>query len=105
MIRGKEAKTLFGCDFVVKLSTNRRKVRLLQITDTQIIDAQQRRTPDRLRQDEIIAWSSDKFNKNFGNHLKSLITQANPDLIFITGDMVYGSFDDSGKTFSWFCNF
>lgn len=105
MIRGKEAKTLFGCDFVVKLSTNRRKVRLLQITDTQIIDAQQRRTPDRLRQDEIIAWSSDKFNENFGNHLKSLITQANPDLIFITGDMVYGSFDDSGKTFSWFCNF
>ena len=105
MIRGKEAKTLFGCDFVVKLSTNRRKVRLLQITDTQIIDAQQRRTPDRLRQDEIIAWSSDKFNENFGNHLKSLITQANPDLIFITGDMVYGSFDDSGKTFSWLCNF
>ena len=82
-MRGKEARTLFGCDFVVKLSAVRRKVRLLQITDTQIIDAEQRRPPDRLRQDEIIAWSSDKFEENFGNHLKSLVTQANPNLIFI----------------------
>lgn len=77
-MRGKEARTIFGCDFVVKLPANRKndKIKLLQITDTQIIDAQQRRTPDRLRQDEIIAWSSNKFNENFGDHLKSLTAQS-----------------------------
>jgi hypothetical protein len=31
------------------------------------------------------------------------VAQARPDLIFITGDIIYGSFDDSGRTFDWFC--
>ena len=44
----------------------------------QIIDAEQRRTPDRLREDEIIAWSPDRFDGNFGNHVKSLIAQSKP---------------------------
>ena len=107
LIRNKEAKTLFGCDFVVKLPENNKneKIKLLQITDMQIIDSEQRRTSDRLRKDEINAWSPDKFDANFGNHLKSLVSQSRPDMIFITGDMVYGSFDDSGKTFERFCDF
>ena len=107
LIRNKEAKTLFGCDFVVKLPENNKneKIKLLQITDMQIIDAEQRRTADRLRKDEINAWSPEKIEENFANHLKSLVTQSKPDLIFITGDMVYGSFDDSGRVFEWFRNF
>lgn len=107
IIKNETAKTLFGCDFIVKFSEDRKngKIKLLQLTDMQIIDAEQKRTPDRLRKDEMIAWSPDKFDENFGNHVKSLIAQSRPDLIFITGDMVYGSFDDSGKTFEWFCDF
>ena len=107
LIRSKEAKTLFGCDFVVKSPENNKneKIKLLQITDMQIIDSEQRRTSDRLRKDEINAWSPDKFDANFGNHLKSLVSQSRPDMIFITGDMVYGSFDDSGRTFERFCDF
>lgn len=107
IIRGNEAKTLFGCDVVVSLSEKRKndKIKLLQLTDMQIIDAEQRRTPDRIRPDEIEAWSPDKFESNFGNHVKSLVSQSKPDLIFITGDMIYGSFDDSGRTFEYFCNF
>ena len=106
LLRNSKAER-FGCDFVVMLSKNmyNDKIRLLQITDMQIIDAEQRRTSDRLRKDEIIAWAPDKFDENFGNHLKSLVVQSRPDLIFITGDMVYGSFDDSGRTFEWFCSF
>lgn len=101
------AKSIYGCDSVVIFSDKKRdsKLKLLQITDTQVIDSQQLRTPDRLGKAEIAAWGPDKIYANFGNHLKSLIAQANPDIIFITGDMVYGSFDDSGKIFTWFCEF
>ena len=100
-------KDTFGCDFVLSLPENRKntKIKLLQLTDMQVIDASQRRTPDRLRIDEIKAWSPDKFDANFGDHARSLITQTRPDMIFITGDMVYGSFDDKGTTFEWFCDF
>lgn len=107
IIRGNDAKSLFGCDVVLKLPESKKneKIKILQITDIQIIDSEQMRTPDRLRKDEINAWSPDKFDENFGNHLKSLIAQSRPDMIFITGDMVYGSFDDSGRIFERFCNF
>ena len=71
----------------------------------QIIDAEQRRYPDRLRIDEIRAWSPDRFDENFGDHVRSLVASTSPDLIFITGDIIYGSFDDAGTTFEWFCNF
>lgn len=46
-----------SCDFVLELDVKRKNddIRFLQLTDMQIIDASQRRTPDRLRQDEINA--------------------------------------------------
>jgi len=96
-----------GCDFVVQLGDTKKdkKIRLLQITDMQLIDSMQRRTFDRLRIDEINAWMPDNFDKQCGNQIRSLIAQTKPDLIFITGDMVYGSFDDEGSTFEWFCAF
>lgn len=102
------ANKLFrGCDFVIQLGKNRQgtPIKLLQITDMQIIDATQRRSPERLRDDEIIAWHPDNFMAQCGNHIASLITQTKPDLIFITGDIVYGSFDDKGTTLEWFCSF
>lgn len=100
-------KDTYGCDLVLSLPENRKntRIKLLQLTDMQVIDSYQRCTPDRLREDEITAWSPDKFDANFGNQARSLITQTRPDMIFITGDMVYGSFDDKGTTFEWFCDF
>lgn len=100
-------RNAYGCDFAVKLSEDRKntKIKLLQLTDMQIIDAEQRRTPDRLRPDEIEAWTPDKFDVNCGNQIRSLVAQTKPDMIFMTGDLVYGSFDDAGTTFEWFCNF
>lgn len=93
-----------GCDFVVQVK-NSEKVRLLQLTDMQIIDAAQRRTPDRLRHDENVAWAPENFDIQFGNHVRSLVAQTRPELIFITGDMVFGSFDDGGAAFEWFVEF
>lgn len=106
IIKGTENKAFAGCDFVVRLSSDRKntKVRILQLTDTQVIDASQRRTPDRLREDEIIAWSPENFDAQCGDHIRSLVAQTRPDLIILTGDIVYGSFDDQGRTFEWFCD-
>ena len=104
----KELKdTIFdGCDFVVQLPENRKgkNVKILQITDMQIIDAAQRRYPDRIRPDEIAAWGNDKFDVMCGNHVRSLVTQTRPDLISLTGDSVSGSFDDAGTTFKYICD-
>lgn len=107
IIRNPKEYGFDGCDVVVKLPESRKggPIKLLQLTDMQMIDSLQQRTPDRLRADEISAWLPDFFDENLGNHIKSLISQANTDLIFITGDMVYGSFDDNGTTFTWFCEF
>ena len=64
IVKGEEAKAYLGCDYVVRLASDRKntKIKILQITDTQIIDASQRRTPDRLRKDEIIAWAPNCFD-------------------------------------------
>lgn len=96
-----------GCDFVLELDVKRKNddIRFLQLTDMQIIDASQRRTPDRLRQDEINAWGKETVTGNCYNHIKSLVKQTNPDLIFITGDIVYGQFDDSGEVLKEFIDF
>ena len=95
-----------GCDFVVQLPEDRQaeSAKILQITDMQIIDAAQRRRPDRIRPDEIAAWGSEKFDVMCGNHVRSLVTQNRPDLIILTGDIVYGSFDDAGTTFRYICD-
>lgn len=97
---------ILGCDFVVNLGEERKntKIKVLQLTDTQVIDAAQRRTPERLRPDEISAWDKANFDAQCGDHIRSLITQTHPDLIIFTGDVIYGSFDDAGTSFDWFCN-
>ena len=96
-----------GCDFVVKLDKSRKgtKIKILQITDMQFIDSLQRRRPERLRIDEINAWHPDNFEIQGGNQIKSLIAQSKPDLIIITGDIIYGSFDDNGTVMKWFVDF
>ena len=106
ILKGEENNAFAGCDFVVSLSEDRinTKIKILQLTDMQVIDSSQRRTPDRIRADEIAAWDPKNFDAQCGNHIRSLIAQTKPDLIIMTGDIVYGSFDDNGTTLDWFCN-
>ena len=94
-----------GCDFVVQLDRQRENtpIRLLQLTDTQIIDASQTPRSDWLRADEVRAWDPANFDLQCGDHIRSLVAQADPDLIFLTGDLVYGSFDHNGSVLTWFC--
>lgn len=105
VIRDTSETSFFGCDFVLQLPQERNgdSVRLLQLTDMQVIDSLQRAYPERLGANEIEAWLPENFDIQCGNHIRSLIAQTRPDLIFITGDIVYGSFDSSGKVMEWFC--
>ena len=48
IIRGAESNKLSGCDVTVCFSEDQKVLRLLQLTDMQIIDASQQRRPDRL---------------------------------------------------------
>ena len=107
IIKSNRGSTIKGCDFIVSLPKERKntEIKLLQITDMQFIDSAQIRFQGRLRPDEIEAWKKENFNAQGGDHIRSLIAQTNPDLIFITGDIVYGQFDDCGSTFDWFCSF
>ncbi len=92
-------------DFVVDIPAGRRPLRILQLTDTQIIDATQQRQPDRLNEREIAYWPPACVDEQCFDHIRTLVTATAPDLIFITGDVVYGEFDDSGRFFTLFCHF
>lgn len=94
-----------ACDFVINVNNDNSKISILQLTDIQVIDASQCRGEKRLRDDEKKAWANEKIENNCYNHIRSLVTQTNPDLILITGDIVYGEFDDSGKVLSEFIDF
>lgn len=106
IIKNTENTVFDGCDFVIELPSERKNgdITVLQLTDTQVIDAHQRRTPDRLRPDEIEAWATENFDIQLGDHIRSLVAQCRPDLIIITGDVVYGSFDDNGTALTWLCS-
>ena len=89
-----EAESLV--DFTVEVPADR-EIRILQITDTQIIDASQARTADRLNATMKERWSRSNIDQVCFNYIAELIEKENPDLILLTGDIVYGEFDDSGE--------
>ena len=89
---------------IVKIPADE-KLRILQITDMQIIDASQCRRPDRLSPKAMEAWSPLCVEKNCYSHIKDLVTQTAPHLIIVTGDIVYGEFDDSGRILHEFVEF
>ncbi len=82
-------------DFVVEVESGR-EARVLQLTDTQIIDAAQTR-PGREGVD-FVAWDTDKMDEKLFDCARYVIESYNPDLILITGDLVYGEFDDNGTS-------
>lgn len=94
-----------GCDFVIQLGEERANtdIKVLQLTDTQIIDSAQKRTDDRLDKNLIELWDPDNMEALCGNHIRSVIAQSKPDVIILTGDNVYGEFDDNGTSMKWLC--
>lgn len=70
---------------------------VLQITDTQIIDPKQMAFPARLCKEEQERWVD--IEKNCLQYVRKLVEDTKPDLIVLTGDNVYGSFDADASNF------
>lgn len=82
-------------DFVVEVESGREPV-ILQLSDPQIIDPTQDRRPTPLSQGEKEYWAPEKIDERLYDSLTETIEATNPDLILLTGDLVYGEFDDNG---------
>ena len=89
-------------DFVVEVAANKDPV-VLQLTDTQIIDAAQAR-PGRGGVDHNF-WATDKMDERCYDYITEVVNATNPDLIILTGDVIYGEFDDNGTALVKFINF
>lgn len=77
--------------------------KILQLTDTQIIDPSQQPYEGRLKAEEAEMWK-DRDRCVF-NLIRRLIERVSPDYIVLTGDNVYGQFDADGSNFIAFVNF
>jgi len=82
-------------DFTVDVEAGREPV-ILQLTDTQIIDASQERTADRLGSGLDAYYAKDQMDERCFDYVRETVNATNPDLILLTGDLVYGEFDDDG---------
>ena len=83
-----------------------RDIRILQLTDMQPVDPSQQRYDGRLDYFPFNTVFTDemKYKAEF-YYLDKAIKDTNPDLIIITGDIVYGEFDDNGSNLIEFCKF
>ena len=77
-------------------------LRILQLTDMQVIDSSQKRFPERLGEAETKKWEPENMQAMLFDGMDALIAQARPDLILITGDIIYGEFDDKGSSMRTF---
>lgn len=92
-------------DFKLEFNVDR-DIKVLQITDMQPVDVSQQRYDGRLD----YAKFNDEFTeemkyKNEFYYIEKAIKESNPDLIIVTGDIVYGEFDDNGKNLLEFINY
>ena len=85
-------------DFLVEVETGREPV-VLQITDPQFMDASQIRTPTSLADWQKEKYKPEKINALAFDYLTELFHDVKPDLILVTGDLVFGQFDDNGSMF------
>ena len=78
-------------DFIVDVEAGR-DIRVLQLTDIQTLDAQYTRFPNR-----GVGTSKTDIFLGYQRYVAQVIERYNPDFIIMTGDNVYGEFDDSGE--------
>ncbi len=85
-------------DFVVEVEEGKNPV-ILQITDTQIIDSSQYSQGI-----SISYYAPENFGIRLENYLRETVEAVKPDLIIMTGDNVYGKFDNSGASLTKLIN-
>ena len=86
-----------GASFYVKMPTDR-PIRVLQLTDMQTVDLTHIRNATRDRQIKGAYFKHGMYGMEERTyaHVRALVKEVAPDLILLTGDNVYGEFDDAG---------
>ena len=79
-------------DFTVEVPEGR-DIRVLQITDPQLIDNTQIREGDSVSD----IYRPEKTEEYCYRYIRQAVDRYDPDLIILTGDIVYGKFDDNGS--------
>jgi len=91
-------------DFVIDVPADRDPI-VLQLADPQLIDSSTMRSANRLGTAAASAWGPDTREVNCYKYIRETINETNPDLILITGDVIYGEFDDDGHLLEEFVQF
>jgi len=91
-------------DFVVEVESGRDIV-VLQLSDPQMIDSSQMRSPDRLDPGLAAYWGPDQKENRCFKYIRETVEATKPDLIIVTGDITYGEFDDDGSGLTSFIEF
>lgn len=81
-------------DFVVEVEEDR-NARVLQLTDPQLIDYTQAE-PGTVSP----IYTPDKTEEYCYRYIRQVVERYDPDLILMTGDIVYGKFDNNGSMFT-----
>lgn len=85
-------------DFIVEVESGRNPV-ILQLTDPQILDSAQQRVPNRISSAQATYYATSLMERHCFRYIRETIETTKPDLILLTGDLVYGEFDDNGTSF------
>lgn len=90
-------KSANGCVFSLEMPLDR-PLRVLQLTDMQTIDLTHIRnaTRDRQIKGAYFKHGMHGMEERTYAHVRALVAEVKPDLILLTGDNVYGEFDDAG---------
>ncbi len=87
-----------GLDYVLDFATDR-DIKVLQITDTQLVDSTQDTTNLTAEKIEDYKPTDENKAKLLYNELDQLVAETKPDVILLTGDIVWGTYDDAGTLF------
>lgn len=89
----------YGLDSVLDFDVdNDRELRVLQLTDTQIIDSAQKRYDSRLGAASTESWKPENMQELLFDCMRETVRLAQPDVILLTGDNIFGEFDDNGTS-------
>ena len=73
-------------------------IRILQFADIQIIDSAQQRYTGRLSPESEKYWATGKMYERAWRFMREAVSKTKPDLIVLSGDNIYGEFDDKGSS-------
>lgn len=94
-----------GCDFILDIPAGR-DIKILQFTDTQTVDLKQARNSTRLNDLTAVYYGTRKCDSEVlcYRYMDEAVEKSQPDLIVLTGDIVYGEADDEGTLWMEICD-